>query len=89
MPRNKLNDVRNAPENRESEFRQGAMQKSDSAERQIRQAMLGMTDSIVCPYCSSNVMLGAEKLCCEPMGEVVANLLHRTEIEQLRKMNVV
>ena len=60
-----------------------AEQKFAWVEYQINQAMLGNIESIACPYCGSNVMLGVEKLCCEPMGVATATLLSRLEEEEI------
>lgn len=56
-------------------------------EAQIRQAILGRATSISCPYCSSNVVLGEEKLCCDQMGEATTALLQRMEAEEFRDTN--
>lgn len=46
---------------------------------QICRVALGYIDSIACPYCGSDVTLGVEKLCCEPLGEATAAVLYRME----------
>jgi hypothetical protein len=54
-------------------------QKFAWIEHQIRQVILGNLESIACPYCGSDVVIGEEKLCCMPMGDVTAALLGRME----------
>jgi hypothetical protein len=60
-------------------------EKLARVECQIRQAMLGNLLSIACPYCLSNVVLGAQTLCCGPMGDATDTVLHRLEKEVLRE----
>jgi hypothetical protein len=48
-------------------------------EHQIRQVMFGNLNSVACPYCGSETAIGEEKLCCAPMGDAAATVLHRIE----------
>ena len=50
---------------------------------QIRQAVRGAIDSITCPYCGSNVVLGVEKLCCESVSQATGIVLEYMEVENL------
>lgn len=52
-------------------------------QHQIRQATLGLIESLACPYCGSNVILGAEKLCCEPISQATAIVLYDVEARDL------
>jgi hypothetical protein len=56
-----------------------SVQQAAWAEHQLREAAMGNLDSIVCPYCGSNVLLGIEEFCCGPMIEATAILLDRME----------
>ena len=55
--------------------------KFASAGYQIRQATLGRTESIACPYCLSTVILGVQTLCCDPMGKATETVLRHIETE--------
>src|SRR5450631_2032950 len=66
-------------ENTNDEMPPTSAQKAAWVEYQIRQATLGNLDSIACPFCGSNVVLGVERLCCKPMFDVAAILLDRME----------
>ena len=52
-------------------------------QRQIRQATPGLIESITCPYCSSNVILGAENLCCEPISQATVTVLYGVKFQDL------
>ncbi len=55
--------------------------KFASAGYQIRQATLGHTESIACPYCRATVILGVQTLCCDPMGKATETVLNYIETE--------
>jgi len=55
-------------------------QKFAWIEYQIRQVTLGNLNAIACPYCGSSVVMGVEKLCCEPMGDATLTLLRSMEV---------
>lgn len=67
-----------------SEFPDDRMRKFASAGYQIRQATLGHTESIACPYCQSTVLLGVQTLCCDQMGKATETFLSHIEIEYPR-----
>jgi hypothetical protein len=64
-------------------------QKLAWAKYQICQAALGFSESITCPYCDSDVVLGAEKLCCDPMGVATSIVLDQMELEGLRNSAMI
>jgi hypothetical protein len=83
MPKTELNQFQNALSEKRVKARRTHAEPFARVDYQIRQASLGRLASLVCPYCSSNVMLGVEKLCCVPMGEAVDAVLRRMEPEDL------
>jgi hypothetical protein len=60
-------------------------QKTAWVEHQIHQVTLGNIDSVACPYCGSNVMIGVEGLCCRPMGDAATTLLERIEAKEVQQ----
>jgi hypothetical protein len=68
-----------------SEFPDEPLRKFASAGFQIRQATLGHTESIACPYCLSTVILGEQTLCCDQMGKATETFLSHIEIENPRQ----
>jgi hypothetical protein len=81
MPKTELNEFQNKLADKRA--RRTPAEQFARVDCQIRQASLGRIGSLVCLYCSSNVMLGVEKLCCVRMGEAADAVLRRMEPEDL------
>jgi hypothetical protein len=80
---NACHESRGAEQNDLALIRRGddPTRKFASAGYQIRQAALGHTESIACPYCLSTVILGVQTLCCDQMGKATETVLRHIEIE--------
>lgn len=85
MRRIQMNELQNKRKSKRREARTDSSEKFARAEYQICQAALGDIESLVCPYCSSIVAFGDEKLCCVQMGEAAERVLHGMEAAMLRE----
>jgi hypothetical protein len=83
MSKIRKNEFSSPAKSKRGELPMDPAQKFARVECQIRQAVLGSLEFIVCPYCASNVKLGVQKLCCKPMGEAAASVLRCMETECL------
>src|ERR1035437_3897490 len=85
MPKIELPELRNPLRNTPGEFLMDPANRFAWVEFQLRQVILGSLDSIACPYCLSGVLLGVEKLYCDPMAETTSIVLERVETENVRR----
>jgi hypothetical protein len=77
MPKTDLKKIQNTLAVKRA--RRSAAEQFALVDHQIRQVCLGRLASLLCPYCSSRVVLGVEKLCCVRMGEATDAVLRRME----------
>jgi hypothetical protein len=82
-PKTDMNGFRKTPVGGPVEVETDRSEYFARVESQVRRATLGGITSLDCPYCSSNVTLGVEKLCCTKMGEAVETVLTRMEAEDI------
>jgi hypothetical protein len=78
------NKFRNIAKNGLYEFPDNSTIKFAWVGHQIRRVTLGHSDSVACPYCQSTVILGVQRLCCDPMGEATETVLRHIETESQR-----
>ena len=82
-PETRANETRNSRNKKAVEVPLDSNQKMDWAEYQIRQVVVGRMESVACPFCLSNVILGEDKLCCGSMIAAATTVLRRMETEGL------